>query len=67
MKSINDIIQWRSQEIFMGGARVKGLEGQGLQGPREGVREAKPPGRWRIFEKINENSNENSKKLSSII
>ena len=27
--------QWRSQEIFMGG-RLKGLQGQGLQGSREG-------------------------------
>ena len=90
---------------FYGGARVKGLEGQGLQGSREGgpggeapltlenfwenkrkfewkiqknwvewgkipilfgleaVR-GRSPGSWRIFEKINENSNEKTKKLS---
>ena len=38
--------------------RLKGLEGQDIQGSREGGPGAKPPGHWRIFEKINENSNE---------
>ena len=50
--------QWRSQEIFMGGA-VKGSSGSrftGVQGRGSG---GEAPGRWRIFEKINENFKEN--------
>ena len=54
--------QWRSQEIFIGG-RLRGLDGLGIQGSRVGGPGGEAPRRWRIFGKINENSNEKSKKI----
>ncbi len=46
----------------MGGARLKVFRVKAYRGPEKGVQGAKPPGRWRIFEKINENFKENFKK-----